>query len=274
MRKEWYSEVPGGTGSDRASSWNWRRLVAVGAMVAGASLVVGVALGGLIAPGGRFGPEAVGAADPSSPPPTDIGDAVVARRSGSLEPAPTEHLVVVEVSANVCGTRSAGTGVLVADGLVLTAAHVVGDAGLVRIDHGATTVTGEVLGVLADGHDVALVAVDAPMSAPLPLAPSPPVGEPVTLVGIPGGGPRTIVVGERTVLADQVAAAVTGEAIGVDAPVTQGFSGGPALDREGTLVGIVVANETATDTALVIALAGLGRIDETVVIPGRCPTDA
>lgn len=261
-------------GEGGVSSWNWRRAVLVGLVVTGACLTVGVGLGGLVAPDGRLAPEAVAAAGAPAATPTEIADAIATRRHRSFEPAPTEHLVVVEVSVNVCGARSVGTGVVVAEGLVLTAAHVVGDAGLVRIDHGVTMVTGQVLGVLADGRDLALVAVDAPMAAPLALAAIPPVGAGLTLVGIPDGGPRTIVVGERTVVAPAVAAAVAGDPIGVGAHVERGFSGGPALDDEGMLVGIVVATETRTDTALVIPLATVGRIDETVVVPGRCPVDA
>ena len=52
-------------------------------------------------------------------------------RSGELVPTATDHLLVVAVSANTCGERASGTGVLIAPDLVPTAAHVVGDAGVV-----------------------------------------------------------------------------------------------------------------------------------------------
>ena len=270
MRREWYSGE--GEWANPVSSWNWARALWAGLVLGLASLAIGFGLGQLTAPGG--------AEAGTSGVRTDIGDAAVLERGAPPagprhdEVAPTDHLVVVQVSVSVCGSRSVGTGVLVADGLVVTAAHVVGDAGLVRIDHGPTTVTGEVLGVVADGRDLAVIAVDAPMAAPLETASAPGLGEPLTLVGVPAEGRREVVVGERVELTSAMAATVTGDPIGVAAEVRPGFSGGPAVTADGTLVGIVVATEIHTDTALVVPLEEIARVEETAVVPGRCPTDA
>lgn len=271
MRREWLDAE---TDWSAATSWTARRLIGVGGLTAVAAFVVGIALAQIMTPGPGPGPAPVAAADPVAPPEVAIGDAVTATRRGPFTPAPVEDLVVVRVSVSVCGTRSMGSGVVVAEGLLLTAAHVVGDARLVRVDHGGATVTGEVLGVLADGRDVALVAVDAAGIESLTPVSAPPPGHPITLVGYPDGERRSVSVGPRVELADAVTALVAPDAIGVDAAATMGFSGGPALDRAGAVIGIVVANETATGTALVVPLGDLDRIGEAAVVPGGCPTDA
>jgi len=260
-----------------ATSWTGGRLVFVGAFMAVALLFLGLGLGRL------FTPDAV-AADSSHPftevagvhehapdATPEIADAVAAVRRGPFTPAPTDHLAIVQISVSVCGARSIGSGVVVADGLLLTAAHVVGDAELVRIDQGGVTVTGEVLGVLGDGRDIALIAVDAPMARPLEPSPVPGNGEPITLVGHPDAGPRTSLVGARVDVAPIVATlAGGGDVVGVDVGISAGISGGPAVDEDGAIVGIVVAKEQATDTALVVATPDLLQLSRAALVPGAC----
>lgn len=278
MDEEWSSDADVVSNRLGSSSWNSSRLVATAGVVALSTLVVGLGLANL------FAPSTVGAVDsvPTAvagavlePPETDIAEAVAVTREGSFEPAPSEHLTVVRVSVSVCGFRSSGSGVVVADGLLLTAAHVVGDAQLVRIDHRGTSVTGEVLGVLGDGRDIALVAVDAPLAVPVASAGIPAVGAPLTLIGHPDGGPLTSSVGPVVEIAPVVARLAGGSDIhGIDVPTTQGISGGPAVDENGAVVGLVVARETATDTALVLALPDLAEIGSAALTPGECPGNA
>lgn len=278
MREEWLDV------DDRArtgpSSWTWSRLVGVGITAAIAALVIGIGSARLLGGSGAAAVDppvrvegAVESAD--GEPATEIGDAVAVERDGDGTPAADGHLIVTEVSVSTCGGREHGSGFVVADGLLATAAHVVGEAGTVRIDHRGQTVTGEVLGVLADGRDVALVALDAPLDAPPPVGPPPPPGAAVTIVGHPEAGPRTSVVGEVVAVAPEVARAAGGGTIlGVDAAVREGMSGGPALDAAGGVVGMVVARETATDTALVVTLPDLADLAGAPLAEGACPTDA
>jgi len=200
---------------------------------------------------------------------TRIGG-VVEQRSTDLSPAPTATMPVVKVSVNACGERSQGSGFVVADGLVVTAAHVVGNAGLVRLDMGSNVVTGEVLGQLADGRDIALIAIDTGrLSAPTPGAP-PSIGGAVTMVGYPGGQRRTVSVGPRTNPLPTTSRAVAGELIGVSAPTGEGFSGGPALDAAGHLVGVVVAAEAGTGTSIVVALPDAETLADAPLSPNVC----
>lgn len=266
MHEEWFPA------HGSATSWNTRRLLASAVLLTVGALIVGLGAARLLRPGSvAAGPPPAVASAVEDPPATELGDAVAAERAGPFVPAPSGHLAVVQMSVNVCDARSVGSGVVVADGLLLTAAHVVGDATLVRVDQGGVTVTGEVLGVLADDRDLALVAVDAPMGAPLSPGRIGPLGEPLTLVGHPDGGPRTSLVGARVDVAPAVAnLAGGGEILGVDVSITAGISGGPALDASGAMVGVVVAREAATDTALVVATPDLAALADAALVPGRC----
>lgn len=144
-------------GENRLRAWS---LLAVAVTVTVALFSVGVAIGQATTESSRV------AAPPVVGVRTEVAGAVV-ERTNAADPAPTGHLVVVTVAATSCGVRSVGSGVLVDDDLLVTAAHVVGDAGLVRIDHDGQVLTGEVLGVLADGRDLALIELDASMARPL-----------------------------------------------------------------------------------------------------------
>ncbi len=195
---------------------------------------------------------------------------VVSQQIGDFDPAPISGVSVVRVSATTCGARSTGSGFVVSDGLVLTAAHVVGDAKLVRVDMGATSGTGEVLGRFADDRDIAVIAMDT-ASTSMPRASTlPDIGDPVTIVGHPAGGVRVVSVGARVDLAPQVAGRVVGDTIGVASHSGLGFSGGPAFDGDGNLVGMVVAAEIETDTTIVVAFNRLGDLSEVPLAEGSC----
>ena len=185
--------------------------------------------------------------------------------------ADTSHLVVVQVAATACGERSNGSAVLVDHDLLVTAAHVVGDAGLVRIDHGSQVLTGEVLGVFADGRDLALIELDASMVQPLPAAAVPDAGEPITFIGHPAAGTRTEIVGVRTDVPQLARQLLHGELLAASVSVPAGMSGGPAVNAAGDLLGITVAEETGTETAIVARIDDPALLADSYLVPGRCP---
>ncbi len=191
-------------------------------------------------------------AAPGTDPETAVAGAVEIRQH-DLSPAALGDLIVVRISVTACGDRAVATGVVIGEGLIITAAHAVGDAGLVRVDAGGT-VTGEVLGVFADGRDLALISVDTGAVRAPSLAAVPALGEPITVVGFPGGGPRTTTVGPHVDAPTLAADLFAGELVGMDADIGVGFSGGPALDAVGNLIGIVVGAETATGRGIVSVL--------------------
>ena len=156
----------------------------------------------------------------------------------------------VSVTARACGMVSRGTGVVVAKGLVVTNAHVV--AGAIGVDIGdaegaaRTVVSGRV--VWADAAvDLALIRVDAPL-----------VAQVMEVVAGESDPQRAVVVGRphRTarLLPARVTTVITANGrdiydkakvqrrvlvLAVD--VAPGDSGGPVVDRQGRLIGLVFA---------------------------------
>ena len=236
-------------------------------------LVVGTLLAQVV------GPPAPAAAEPTPPAVGDdpsvpeIGSAAV-EYAGPPPPAPTGQLGVVRLSTTTCGERRTGSGVVVADGLVLTAAHVVGDASLVRVDAGGAVATGEVLGVAIDGRDLALVEVDAVTPEPVRSSTALRVGEAVTLVGHPAGGPRAELVGRHLVPSAEVQRVAPAATIAVDVEVPTGMSGGPAIDPRGGLVGVISGTEVVTGTTFVVPVDPAVDTRPETMVDGTCPTAA
>lgn len=52
------------------------------------------------------------------------------------------------------------------------------------------------------------------------------------------------------------------------------MSGGPAVDAGGALIGITVAEETGTQTAIVVRIDDPAALVDAAVQPGRCPLGA
>lgn len=135
-----------------------------------------------------------------------------------------------------------GTGLVLAPGLIITNAHVVGESGPITIEtfDGHTT-TATRLKVDAPG-DLALIRAAestftwsaARMSVDAPVR----VGSDVFVIGHPVGLGWTITQG---VVSARRRANEVGpyEAIQIDAPVSPGNSGGPALDASGRWIGLV-----------------------------------
>lgn len=136
---------------------------------------------------------------------------------------------------------ASGTGFLVADGLLVTNAHVVGDARTidVRFDDGRT-VRGEVVRRAERGLDLALVRVppvDRPALA-LAAAGSLRPGSFVATVGHGGGNASTFAIGfvaSPRPLGEDV------PLLQAQLPVRPGSSGAPVVDRAGRVVAVVAA---------------------------------
>lgn len=121
---------------------------------------------------------------------------------------------------------------------VITADHVVADAGAeVRLERKEGSWTAEVVGRDA-ANDLALLRVSGrPVgAAPLwqrPVAKPPSPGSELLLAGSPFGLSGTVTTG--------IVSRVSRTLIQTDAAANPGSSGGPAVDRQGRLVGVLVA---------------------------------
>ncbi len=135
-----------------------------------------------------------------------------------------------------------GTGFVIADGFVLTCAHVVRGGNNVQATSTTGTAYAATVVTMDTANDWALLRVDGLTGAPIPVAADDPnVGATIHCIGYPLGGIRDSadpIVGSGNIAALQ---RLDGEQryMQITAPVNPGSSGGPVLDRYGRWVGIV-----------------------------------
>jgi serine protease Do len=178
--------------------------------------------------------------------------------------------VVAATSASVVGVGRAGSGVIVAEGLVVTNAHNLRDEIVVSFEDGATA-TATVAGLDVDG-DLAVLAVATGGRSALSWADAdagPRVGQLVVGLSRPGG--RRLRAGVGFVSALGVAfrgpqgSTVTG-ALEHSAPLARGSSGGPVVDSGGRLVGI---NTHRQGEGFYLALPATAELRQRVEALGR-----
>lgn len=177
---------------------------------------------------------------------------------------------MLRATTQACGTvltdNGHGSGFFIsADGLFITAEHVVAGASTVRVKlHNGPALEAQVLRT-DPALDVALLRVPGTGYAPLPLLqdPEPGTGDDVFAIGTPadvelGNSVSRGIVSGRRRIEDRVL-------IQTDASVSPGNSGGPLLDAQGRVVGVVQSKIVAQGTegvgfALPVAraLQGLG----------------
>ncbi len=168
-----------------------------------------------------------------------------------------------DASSSPTAREAQGSGFVVSkDGVILTNAHVITDAGEVDVASAqappAPKVAKEVYVEFHDGDrvqakvvgydlfdDVGVIKVDRDAHAvvPVPLGDSAKVvvGEPVAAIGTPFGNSGSLTVG--VVSATRPIDSLTSrydvvDAIQTDAPITHGNSGGPLFDARGRVIGI------------------------------------
>jgi S1-C subfamily serine protease len=191
--------------------------------------------------------------------------------------AQTAVRATVKVSAGACGYTSSGTGFSIAEGYVVTNAHVV--AGADRRAIRVTSHDGDLLDAIPVAFDpdldIAVLHVpDLGLPALAFATREPRRGALGAALGYPGGGALVV-----------VPAAVTGayEATGRDiydgdrvrreiielrAAIERGDSGGPFVLADGTVGGVVFA-EARTDDAVGYALSGPAVWDRVEPVIGR-----
>jgi regulator of sirC expression with transglutaminase-like and TPR domain len=139
-----------------------------------------------------------------------------------------------------------GAGFVVsADGLIATNLHVIGDARpiTVQLSDGAKH---EVVSIHASdrGHDLALIKIDARKLTPLVLGDSDAlkVGQQIATLGHPQGLEHSVVAGVLSGRREFEGVSMLQLAM----PIEQGNSGGPVLDAQGRVVGIVTMKSLVT----------------------------
>jgi S1-C subfamily serine protease len=177
------------------------------------------------------------------PAPGRAPDQAVLRSTG----IPRAARSVVKVEAIACGIGYTGSGWVVRNNLVVTAAHVVAGATKVFITRADGTTT-PVETVLFDGHnDLAFLRVIALRLPPLALA-DPREDASAIILGYPGGGAFTRVAARigktSTFVARDYREEITWRTItSVRAVIRPGDSGGPLIDPSGRVEGTVFARK-------------------------------
>lgn len=160
---------------------------------------------------------------------------------------------VLKISTLGCGRQTSGSGFVAAPGLVVTNAHVV--AGVDRpsvIDSAGTHRTTVVL--FDPKLDLAILRTTGLAGRPLALQRSEaPRGQQGAALGYPGGGPFTVTPGAVRDHFDEAVGRdiysrelVSREVYALDAEVHPGNSGGPFVNAEGQVSGVVFASSLLT----------------------------
>jgi S1-C subfamily serine protease len=209
-----------------------------------------------------------GAADPPEPLPiaSPTAGAVEELSTAQVYAALAPSVVTIEaVSPGTNRVTATGTGVIVnADGIILTALHVVNDAGSIRVIFADGTASGATLVAADPTTDIAALAATTLPTVVVPATLGSSgrlsVGDSVVAIGnqlgLTSSATSGVVSGLNRITTGTDGASLAG-LIQFDAAVNPGSSGGPLVNTRGETVGIVVAlaNPTSAGTFIGIGFA-------------------
>ncbi|WP_225437595.1 MarP family serine protease [Arthrobacter sedimenti] len=183
-----------------------------------------------------------------APVPAEVPDASVDTPELAAAAA---SVVRITGTAYQCGQNQTGSGFVIAPGRVVTNAHVVAGVNEPVVEvPGGGALPGRVV-QLDTARDIAVIAVDDLEATPLPLGEELANGTTAAFAGYPAGGPYRIqpasVQGLSPVLVNNIYGADPHplQVYSLAANVQQGNSGGPLLDLQGRVAGVVFAKSTA-----------------------------
>jgi len=190
-------------------------------------------------------------------PRPEVAEPALPDRSG-VEDAAQSVVQVVAIGGSGYGYGSGGSGWVAAPNLVVTNAHVVAGSDWVAVRQEGTWRSYEAEVVSVDpGNDVAVLVVEG-LDLPALQSAEPEPGEPVAILGYPYGGPLDAesgrVGGTFSVIARGAygGGPVSRYATSIRAEADPGNSGGPAVNREGEVVGTVFASAAYGEVAYAI----------------------
>lgn len=182
-----------------------------------------------------------------------------------------------------CGQNQTGSGFVIAEDRVVTNAHVVAGVSepVVQVPGGGVR-PGKVVH-FDPARDLAVIAVENLGADPLRLGAELPSGTTAAFAGYPAGGPFRLQPAMVQNLGDVSVRSIYGtspeilEVYTLAANVQQGNSGGPLLDIDGRVAGVIFAKTTSDQPiGYALSLAELGPIAEAApdfvspVSPGEC----
>lgn len=181
--------------------------------------------------------------------PRSLLDGDVDRLSSGLQTS------VVSVGGKACSYVATGSGFFVSHDLVVTNAHVVAGMKEPEVFTNSDSSFSAKAVAFDPDNDVAILKIDSPDRIPVPLADyEPPVGEGIVALGFPEAGPYHASPGTVTMVLNAQGESIYGQTtsrqkhIVLDIQVRPGNSGGPVVDRDGVVVGIVTAKSVISKT--------------------------
>ncbi|MEE9415798.1 MAG: trypsin-like peptidase domain-containing protein [Acidimicrobiales bacterium] len=189
-------------------------------------------------------------ADPKSEPASTPAPAIV--DEDAPEPVAAVAAAVSPSVVGIVTTFGEGSGISYTDSLLITNAHVVGDASSVTVLLAdGREVDGTVVGT-DPSRDVAVVEVSDATLRPAVFAPSSSVevGQLAVAIGSPFGLEQSVTSGIVSALNRVVPSGVEGaisqvSMVQTDAPINPGNSGGALVDRQGRVIGMNTSIRTA-----------------------------
>jgi S1-C subfamily serine protease len=189
---------------------------------------------------------------PSSDPPSEptsepTTDATTAPPSATDWAGVVDRVreAVVRLDVASCDARWMGTGFIVGDHEIMTAAHVALDAQAISVQTEAGVTSAELVGLDRDADAALLWTPTDVGDASLELSQSTPaLGESLALLGFPGAVSdlrvtQGVVSGLDANAEYPDVGIVLSDLIATDAAINGGNSGGPAFDTEGNVIGLV-----------------------------------
>lgn len=164
--------------------------------------------------------------------------------------------VTVRIRALGCDQLGLGSGFVLPGNIVVTNRHVVASPKEVSVNTwDGTSLRADVSGIAVDS-DLAILQLADDADLPVAELRTDPVepGESVIVVGYPGGGPATVSTGEVVSLIEGEMLDEPADVIRVDAEIRQGNSGGPLLDEDGKVIGVVFALDVGSGDGLVVPI--------------------
>lgn len=146
---------------------------------------------------------------------------------------------IARIDVETCDAVGTGTGFSVGNRRVLTAAHVVEDATSVEVVINDGRLVGEVVAV-SERHDLALIELGTDLPSTLDVAEaSPEVGTDVTAFGYPLGLELTVTRGTVSAIDRSLPEYQLTGLVQTDTAISPGSSGGPLVDADGAVVGVL-----------------------------------
>jgi S1-C subfamily serine protease len=208
----------------------------------------------------------VGACVPPPPVTDDVpsfsaDDAIELPAAAATSVLRRAQQVTVRIRSLGCDRFGIGSGFVLPGGVVVTNRHVIDQPREITLNTwDGVSLDATVTGIAVDS-DLAVLQLRDDAATDLPVAElrttAVEVGETIVAVGYPEGGPATVTTGSVVGLVDGELLGEPSEVIRVDATIRQGNSGGPLLDEQGRVVGVVFALEVGTGYGLAVPVTTL-----------------